>query len=143
MLSELLAENEKRLPRERLTLIRLFDELRGLGYEGGYDAVRRYGRSWQRAHEMRQDAAYAYLMAMLSGAVTAFIAAKQPVSYGFGAVTILLLLAGYGIGCTSIFDRSGRYLETIFLTMTVFLLMLPAATEALRGGPIRSDRFAG
>ena len=28
--------------RERLTLIRVFEELRGLGYEGGYDAVRRY-----------------------------------------------------------------------------------------------------
>ncbi|WP_264818284.1 IS21 family transposase, partial [Acidomonas methanolica] len=58
MLCELLEENEKRLPRERLTLIRLFEDLRGLGYEGGYDAVRRYGRSWQRAHEVRQQAAY-------------------------------------------------------------------------------------
>jgi hypothetical protein len=28
----------------RLTLIRIFEELRGLGYEGGYDAVRRYAR---------------------------------------------------------------------------------------------------
>jgi hypothetical protein len=26
---------------ERLTLIRIFEELRGRGYEGGYDAVRR------------------------------------------------------------------------------------------------------
>ncbi len=32
--------------RERLTLIRLFEELRGLGYDGGYDAVRRYARIW-------------------------------------------------------------------------------------------------
>jgi hypothetical protein len=28
--------------RERLTLIRMFEDLRRLGYEGGYDAVRRY-----------------------------------------------------------------------------------------------------
>jgi hypothetical protein len=28
-------------------LMRIFEELRGLGYQGGYDAVRRYGRSWQ------------------------------------------------------------------------------------------------
>jgi hypothetical protein len=36
--------------RERLTLIRLFEELRALGYEGGYDTVRRYARSWTREH---------------------------------------------------------------------------------------------
>jgi hypothetical protein len=28
--------------------IRIFEELRGLGYEGGYDAVRRYARSWRK-----------------------------------------------------------------------------------------------
>ena len=28
--------------RERLTLVRIFEELQGLGYRGGYDAVRRY-----------------------------------------------------------------------------------------------------
>ena len=31
-----------------MTLIRIFEELRGLGYAGGYDAVRRYARGWQR-----------------------------------------------------------------------------------------------
>jgi hypothetical protein len=31
-----------------MTLIRLFERLRGRGYEGGYDAVRRYAREWQR-----------------------------------------------------------------------------------------------
>jgi hypothetical protein len=30
--------------------IRLFEELRALGYEGGYDAVRRYAKSWVREH---------------------------------------------------------------------------------------------
>src|SRR5271168_2905458 len=29
-------------------MIRIFEALRGLGYEGGYDAVRRYARVWQR-----------------------------------------------------------------------------------------------
>ncbi len=47
-LDRLLAANAVRPSRERLTLIRIFEELRGLGYEGGYDAVRRYARAWQR-----------------------------------------------------------------------------------------------
>jgi transposase len=47
-LDRLLALNDAKPARERLTLIRLFEELRGLGYEGGYDAVRRYVRRWRR-----------------------------------------------------------------------------------------------
>src|SRR3954454_23592738 len=47
-LDELLLSNERRTARERLTLIRMFEELRGLGYEGGYDAVRRYAKGWRR-----------------------------------------------------------------------------------------------
>jgi transposase len=40
--------NDGKPARERLTLIRLFEELRDLGFEGGYDAVRRYARGWRR-----------------------------------------------------------------------------------------------
>ncbi len=47
-LDELLESNEAKVSRERLTLIRLFEELRGRGYQGGYDAVRRYARGWRR-----------------------------------------------------------------------------------------------
>ena len=47
-LDELLAANEAKPGRERLTLIRVFETLGGLGYEGGYDAVRRYARAWGR-----------------------------------------------------------------------------------------------
>ena len=52
-LDSLLLENDGKPARERLTLIRVFEELRALGYEGGYDAVRRYARTWskQRAGE--------------------------------------------------------------------------------------------
>ena len=47
-LDRLLALNNAKPARERLTLIRVFEELRSLGYEGGYDAVRRYAKSWRR-----------------------------------------------------------------------------------------------
>jgi transposase len=46
-LDALLLANEGKSSRERLTLIRLFETLRGLGYDGGYDAVRRYARTWR------------------------------------------------------------------------------------------------
>ena len=47
-LDRMLTTNAGRSARERLTLIRIYEALRGLGYEGGYDAVRRYAKSWKR-----------------------------------------------------------------------------------------------
>ena len=47
-LDALLLANEGRAARERLTLMRIFEEVRGLGYAGGYDAVRRYAKGWRR-----------------------------------------------------------------------------------------------
>src|ERR1700690_3560580 len=47
-LDRLLAANVEAPARERLTLIRIFEELRALGYDGGYDAIRRYARSWAK-----------------------------------------------------------------------------------------------
>ena len=46
-LDGLLLENAGKPARERLTLIRIFEELRALGYEGSYDAVRRYAKRWR------------------------------------------------------------------------------------------------
>src|SRR3954462_9936121 len=48
-LERLLLTNAGKGARERLTLMRVFEALRGLGYEGGYDAVRRYARTSRRA----------------------------------------------------------------------------------------------
>jgi len=57
-LDRLLTANTNSSARERLTLIRLFEELRAQGYEGGYDAVRRYARSWSHEHAGQAAAAY-------------------------------------------------------------------------------------
>jgi len=61
-LNRLLEENERRPRRERLTLMRIWEELRGLGFAGGYDAVRRYGRRWQRARDAQLAEAYVPLV---------------------------------------------------------------------------------
>src|SRR6267154_1614917 len=57
-LDELLLANEGKAARERLTLIRLFEELRGRGYGGGYDAVRRYAGRWSTERGHSTAAAY-------------------------------------------------------------------------------------
>ena len=85
----------------------------------------------------------AYFVFMLIGATTVFLVAHQSVSYIIGLVTILLLFAGYGVDRFPIFGKARRYLETAFLSLTAFLLMVPTVSEILRrvpdGHPIVTD----
>ncbi|WP_100961265.1 hypothetical protein [Bosea sp. FBZP-16] len=84
-----------------------------------------------------------YFVSMLIGATTVFLVAREPISYGIGAATILLLVAGYSVGYVLRFGRGATYLETIFLTLTAFLLMVPSVSETLRrvpdGHPLVTD----
>jgi hypothetical protein len=84
-----------------------------------------------------------YFGSMLIGASTVFLVAHQPVSYGIGAVTILLLLAGYAIGWVPAAGRTARYIETVCLSVSAFLLMVPTVSEILRrvpdGHPLVTD----
>jgi len=58
-LEGLLAANERKPRRERLTLTRLYEELRvTTDYAGGYDAVRRHARRWQREEAGRTAAVF-------------------------------------------------------------------------------------
>jgi transposase len=54
----LLLANEGKAPRERLTLIRVFEALRGSGYDGSYDAVRRYAKAWRKGRGTAMAEAY-------------------------------------------------------------------------------------
>ena len=87
-----------------------------------------------------------YFVSMLIGAATVFLVAHQPVSYGIATLTIVLLLAGYGVGRLPRSGRAARYVETICLSLTAFLLMLPTVTETLRrvpdGHPLVTDLHA-
>ena len=47
-----LEANEKKQRRDRLSLLRIHEDLGELGYEGGYDAVRRYARAWRRQRRL-------------------------------------------------------------------------------------------
>jgi transposase len=57
-LDGLQAANAAKSAREQLTLIRIFEDLRGSGYDGGYDAVRRYARRWSKERGQSTAAAY-------------------------------------------------------------------------------------
>lgn len=84
-----------------------------------------------------------YFVSMLVGAATVFLVAREPVSYGIGTTTLLVLLAGYGIERILGPTRPARYVETICLSLSAFLLMLPTVTEILRrvpdGHPLVTD----
>lgn len=100
--------------------------------------IARYGRIVPRS-----TPGAAYFVSMLIGAATVFLVAHQPVSYAIATITIVLLLAGYGVGRVPRLGRAALYIETICLSLTAFLLMLPTVTETLRrvpdGHPLVTD----
>jgi hypothetical protein len=91
----------------------------------------------------RSPAGIVYFVSMLIGAMTVFLVAHQPVSNVIGALTLLLLVVGYAVDRLPIPGRLARYVETIALSLTAFLLMLPTVTEILRrvpdGHPLVTD----
>jgi len=84
-----------------------------------------------------------YFVSMLIGAATAFLVAHQPVSYVIGAATLFFLLVGYTLRRIPGVGWAARYLETVCLSLTAFLLMVPTVTETLRrvpaGNPFVTD----
>ena len=57
-LDDMLADNARHPKRERLTLVRIYEELRNRGYDGSYDAVRRYAANWSKATREASAGAY-------------------------------------------------------------------------------------
>ena len=57
-LDEMLTGNDGKSVREQLTLIRIFEALRGLGFDGSYDAVRRYAKAWRKERGAAMAEAY-------------------------------------------------------------------------------------
>src|SRR6186997_767121 len=86
-LDRLLTTNEARPGRERLTLIRVFEALRDLGYAGGYDAVRRYARTWRRGQVSALASAYVPL-SFAPGEAYQFDWSHEVVLIGGATVTV-------------------------------------------------------
>lgn len=86
-LDKLLQGNETKASRDRLTLVRLFEELRSLGYQGGYDAVRRYARKWRRDRSTSSALAYVPL-SFAPGEVYQFDWSHEIVLIGGTTVTL-------------------------------------------------------
>jgi len=92
-LDRFLAANVGKPSRERLTLIRIFEELRALGYEGGYDAVRRFARNWSQ--NRRAAAAEAYVpLSYDPGEVYQFDWSHEVVLVSGVTVTVKMAMSG-------------------------------------------------
>lgn len=78
----------------------------------------------------------AYFWFMLLGVLTVYPIAHQPISSIVATVTLVVLLLGYGISRWPMAKRFGKYIETISLSISVFLLMVPTVSESLRRLPV-------
>lgn len=86
-LEDLLSANAAKPVRERLTLVRIFEALRGAGYDGGYDAVRRYARRF--AKERGTGIAQAYVpLSFAPGEADQFDWSHEVVLIGGTTVTV-------------------------------------------------------
>ncbi len=83
----------------------------------------------------RSGPGLAYLLSMLVGATTVFLVTRQAAGVVIASVTLLFLLIGYGVGRLTRLGRAALYVETISLSLSVFLLMVPAVSETLRRVP--------
>jgi hypothetical protein len=78
----------------------------------------------------------AYFAFMLLGALTVYPIAHQPVSSIIATITLALLLVGYGLSLLPRAARGLKYVETIALSITAFLLFVPSVSETLRRLPV-------
>jgi hypothetical protein len=78
----------------------------------------------------------AYFWFMLLGVLTVYPIAHQPVSSIVATVTLVMLLLGYGLSRWARAGSIWRYVETVSLSISVFLLMVPTLSESLRRLPV-------
>jgi len=78
----------------------------------------------------------AYFWFMLLGALTVYPIAHQSISSIVATITLGVVLLGYGIAKWPITKRFGKYVETVLLSISIFMLMVPTVSESLRRLPV-------
>lgn len=78
----------------------------------------------------------AYFWFMLLGVLTVYPIAHQPVSAMIATIALVMLLVGYGIAKWRTANKFWTYVQTISLSISVFLLMVPTVSESLRRLPV-------
>jgi len=85
----------------------------------------------------------AYFWFMLLGILTVYPIAHAPVSSIVATITLAMLLVGFGVSKIAWAGRFAKYIETITLSISVFLLLVPTVSESLRrlpaGDPLVKD----
>jgi len=80
---------------------------------------------------------------MVLGAVTVYPIAHAPVSRVIATLTLGVLALGFTAHHLRVLGRARPYVETVALSLSVLLLLLPTATETLRrvpdGHPLVTD----
>lgn len=91
----------------------------------------------------RSRAGRVYFVCMVIGSLTIFLIAKAPVSPVIAFVTLACVIGGYAVHRLTFLGRIEKYAETLLLSLSVFLLMVPTVSETLRrvpdGHPIVAD----
>jgi hypothetical protein len=85
----------------------------------------------------------AYFAFMVLGALTVYPIAHEPISSIIATITLSLLLLGYGVSRLPASLRAAKYVETIALSLSVFLLLIPTVSETLRRLPVGNPIASG
>ena len=151
-LDGMLLANEAKSSRERLTLIRIFEDLRDLGYEGGYDTVRRYARTWAKERGSVTAEAYVPLyyapgeayqfdwsheIVVLNGVTTTVKVALAPASavWGVGAVAMAGATAAAVVKVNTVFAAGFSVLVAVSVIWAAMIVTVTVSLSVkLTGG---------
>lgn len=78
----------------------------------------------------------AFFWFMLIGILTVYPIAHAPASLIVATITLVMLLVGFGVSKLAWAGRFAKYVETIALSISVFLLLVPTVSESLRRLPV-------